>query len=414
MAATQFEHADQARLALRTIVAEHGPEVLSDPRVLANLLADLLPESPRIARIMVAAAQDKIAEELEQHSSDGMDGETASRLAASSFVGATMFTPDACAWVVAEFSLALGLTTDADQGQTFAASMTAQVMAGHDRATTPTETEPGSRQQQPAGQAQSHFGGRVREQAAATELDVGISTEPYVPDPDNATPISTEPAEAEPSQAEPSQAASPAELGSGEVNPASAGPRSDTPKPDTPKPGFEDGGPGALDPGASGLEAGEPAGDPGGEGPEAGDPGTGGSGGGAGEGAWTGVITADREYFDVVLEQEEIEVESIQFPEDYPERRFELSGERMRIGRRSRSRGIEPEVDLAGPPTDPGISHLHAVLIAQDDGSWSVCDLGSANGTQVNGQEISVTPVPLGDGDRISLGAWTVLTIQSS
>jgi pSer/pThr/pTyr-binding forkhead associated (FHA) protein len=116
----------------------------------------------------------------------------------------------------------------------------------------------------------------------------------------------------------------------------------------------------------------------------------------------------------VVLEQGEIEVESIQFPEDYPERRFELSGERMRIGRRSRSRGIEPEVDLAGPPTDPGISHLHAVLVAQDDGSWSVSDLGSANGTQVNGREISVMPVPLGDGDRISLGAWTVLTIHSS
>jgi hypothetical protein len=223
MAANQFEHADQARLALRTVVAEHGPKVLSDPRTLANLLSDLLPESPRITKIMVAAAQDKIADELKQHTSDGMDGQTASRLAASSFAGATMFTPDACAWVVAEFSLALGLTADPDQGSPFAASMTAQVVPGHDRTTTPADTEPASHRQLPEGQAEAQVAGQVREQAAATELDVGISTEP-----------------------------------------------------------------------------------------------------------------------------------------------------------------------------------------------WSVCDLGSANGTQVNGREISVMPVPLGDGDRISLGAWTVLTIHSS
>ncbi len=104
---------------------------------------------------------------------------------------------------------------------------------------------------------------------------------------------------------------------------------------------------------------------------------------------------------------------SIQFPAYCPERRFRLTGREMRIGRRSTSRGLEPEIDLTGPPADPGISHLHAVLTAAPEGGWSVMDPGSSNGTQVNGSEIAVgVPVPLHDGDRIGLGGWTVVCIQ--
>jgi FHA domain len=102
-----------------------------------------------------------------------------------------------------------------------------------------------------------------------------------------------------------------------------------------------------------------------------------------------------------------------QFPEYCPERRFRLFGPEMRIGRRSPSRGLEPEIDLSGPPIDPGVSHLHAVLIAGEDGGWTVFDPGSANGTQVNGREMAPgSRVRLRGGDRISLGAWTVLTIR--
>ena len=105
---------------------------------------------------------------------------------------------------------------------------------------------------------------------------------------------------------------------------------------------------------------------------------------------------------------------SIEFPAYCPERRFSLTGAEMRIGRRSTSRGLEPEIDLAGPPADPGISHLHAVLIAQPDGNWSVLDPGSSNGTQVNGNEIVTgVPYPLHQGDRVCIGAWTVLTIDA-
>jgi hypothetical protein len=132
--------------------------------------------------------------------------------------------------------------------------------------------------------------------------------------------------------------------------------------------------------------------------------------------AWSAVVTADRAYFDRVIATGGPGADDILFPNYYSERRFALgpprAGEQKRIGRHSASRGIEPEIDLAGPPTDPGVSRLHAVLIGQPEG-WAVLDQGSENGTLVNDQEITTgVQVPLHDGDRINLGAWTVITIH--
>jgi hypothetical protein len=135
---------------------------------------------------------------------------------------------------------------------------------------------------------------------------------------------------------------------------------------------------------------------------------------GAAAAAWTAVVTADRAYYESVISEGGPDAGSIEFPGYCPERRFRLSGQEMRIGRRSVSRGLEPEIDLTGPPADPGVSHLHAVLIAQADGSWVVLDPGSANGTVVNGGEIpGGVQVPLHDGDRVCVGAFTVLTIRA-
>ena len=54
------------------------------------------------------------------------------------------------------------------------------------------------------------------------------------------------------------------------------------------------------------------------------------------------------------------------------------------------------------------------MLLRGQNGSWSVVDPGSANGTLVNGAEIARDQiVPLRDGDRIHLGAWTELLIIS-
>ena len=132
----------------------------------------------------------------------------------------------------------------------------------------------------------------------------------------------------------------------------------------------------------------------------------------AAAGTWTAVVAADRAYYDSVQAVSDQDAASISLPAHVPERRFRLSGTEVRIGRRSVSRRIEPEIDLTGPPTDPGVSRLHAVLIAGPDRSWSVVDPGSPNGILVNGKDVPAgEAMPLRDGDRIHLGAWTVITI---
>src|SRR5215469_7380814 len=128
---------------------------------------------------------------------------------------------------------------------------------------------------------------------------------------------------------------------------------------------------------------------------------------------WSVAATADRGYYDTVAASGGPDAALVTFPPYCPERRFALTGREMRIGRRSASRGLTPEIDLTGPPLDPGISRLHAVLIADPVTGWSVIDPGSENGTIVNGKEIPTgVPVPLHDGDRIHLGAWTLITVS--
>jgi FHA domain len=126
---------------------------------------------------------------------------------------------------------------------------------------------------------------------------------------------------------------------------------------------------------------------------------------------WEAVASADRAQF------ERFAVAGVSFPNGYLERRFALDEPELRIGRSRGRPGEEAaEIDLAGNPQDPGISRLHAVLERQADGTYAVRDLGSTNGTTVNDDPQPVgtdSPVPLADGDRIRLGAWTTITIRS-
>jgi hypothetical protein len=128
---------------------------------------------------------------------------------------------------------------------------------------------------------------------------------------------------------------------------------------------------------------------------------------------WTAVVSCDPLYYDAVQAAHGPDRAVVSLPSGYAERRFPLAGRQMQIGRRSVSRGVDPEIDLTGPPADPGISRLHAVLIATPDGGWAVLDPGSANGTLVNGTEIPTgVQVPLYDGDRINLGGWTAIMVH--
>jgi len=128
---------------------------------------------------------------------------------------------------------------------------------------------------------------------------------------------------------------------------------------------------------------------------------------------WSVVVTSDRTYYDQMQADRTRTGRDLPFPADGAEQRFPLTGKQVRIGRRSAARGVEPEIDLSGPLADPGISRLHALLLPAPDGSWAVLDPGSANGTLLNGREIAPGDlIPLGDGDRINLGAWTALTVR--
>jgi FHA domain len=143
-------------------------------------------------------------------------------------------------------------------------------------------------------------------------------------------------------------------------------------------------------------------------------PGNGSVPGRATRGAWTAVVSADWMYYESMITAGGQDASALPFPGYCAERRFRLTGPEMHIGRRSASRGIEPEIDLTGPPPDPGISRLHAVLVAGQEGGWAVLDPGSENGTLVNDKAIAAgAPVALADGDRIHLGLWTMIVIQA-
>jgi len=54
---------------------------------------------------------------------------------------------------------------------------------------------------------------------------------------------------------------------------------------------------------------------------------------------------------------------------------------------------------------DDSVSRSHVRLIANSQGGLSITDLGSANGTQVNGQTITANqPIPLSRGDKLIMG----------
>lgn len=124
---------------------------------------------------------------------------------------------------------------------------------------------------------------------------------------------------------------------------------------------------------------------------------------------WRVTITADRNYFDLVA------TESMAFPADLAPRTLDLDADELTIGRGSQSQGVQPTIDLGAPVDDPGVSHHHARLVRNEDGTYSVIDDGSTNGTTINDDRTPIEPgvlMRLRAGDRVSLGAWTVLSFD--
>jgi hypothetical protein len=80
------------------------------------------------------------------------------------------------------------------------------------------------------------------------------------------------------------------------------------------------------------------------------------------------------------------------------------------LGRRDPATGTTPDVDLtpfAGYRM--GVSRRHAAIRQGDDNTLNVWDLGSSNGTFLNGQRLNAhRPYPLRDGDELRLGQMVI------
>jgi hypothetical protein len=61
---------------------------------------------------------------------------------------------------------------------------------------------------------------------------------------------------------------------------------------------------------------------------------------------------------------------------------------------------------------DISVSRRHA-LIAHLDGGWVITDLGSRNGTWLNGWRLP-GPAPIGPGDRLDLGSCRFVVVDKS
>jgi hypothetical protein len=85
------------------------------------------------------------------------------------------------------------------------------------------------------------------------------------------------------------------------------------------------------------------------------------------------------------------------------------------VGRLDAAHGIFPEVDLtADGGLDGGVSRQHAKIHRQES-SYLVEDIGSANGTFINGQRlVPYLPHMLKDGDELQFGSIKLEVIMRS
>lgn len=91
-------------------------------------------------------------------------------------------------------------------------------------------------------------------------------------------------------------------------------------------------------------------------------------------------------------------------------RRIDLGvGDKLLVGRKDNQRGIYPDIDLGlDGGYDAGVSRRHAVIAIQGP-MVTVEDLGSANGTFVNGQRLQPEdPTAINHGDELKFGTLSL------
>ena len=110
------------------------------------------------------------------------------------------------------------------------------------------------------------------------------------------------------------------------------------------------------------------------------------------------------------VESDEDGVDEFPFPHDHLEpgqalllvKRGPNAGSTFLLegGSSSAGRSTESDVFL----DDVTVSRKHAIVERRDDGAWFVRDLGSLNGTYVNGEQVDETK--LASGDEVQIGRF--------
>ena len=103
--------AGRAGAALRAILSdpELGLAALSSSQTMSMALNDLLPGRQKEAMVLVAAAEDGLAEALRYYAARGVEPGAARAAVAAAFAEHTGFRPTACQWAVGELAAVLGL-----------------------------------------------------------------------------------------------------------------------------------------------------------------------------------------------------------------------------------------------------------------------------------------------------------------
>jgi hypothetical protein len=126
---------------------------------------------------------------------------------------------------------------------------------------------------------------------------------------------------------------------------------------------------------------------------------------------WVAVVRCDRQWWEHNAGAGGV-ADGVPYPDPEPApRRVVLTASRVVIGRTSGSSVADVDCGSA----DTGVSRRHAQLTRNDDGTWSVADLGSTNGTFLDGRTDRLepqAPTPFDPAGSLRIGAYTVVRIE--